>query len=50
VEQNARLALATANRAAVLEQGRVVHQGAAADLASDPVIADHYFGRAGAIA
>ena len=50
VEQNARLALQTAHRAAVLEQGRIVHQGAAADLAHDPVIADHYFGRAGLIA
>lgn len=50
VEQNARLALATAHRAAVLEQGRVVHEGRAADLADDPLIADHYFGRAGAIA
>jgi branched-chain amino acid transport system ATP-binding protein len=50
VEQNARLALQTADRATVLEQGRVVHSGAAADLAEDPVIADHYFGRAGLIA
>jgi branched-chain amino acid transport system ATP-binding protein len=50
VEQNARLALQTAHRAAVLEQGRVVHSGRAADLAEDPVIADHYFGRAGLIA
>jgi branched-chain amino acid transport system ATP-binding protein len=50
VEQNARLALQTADRAAVLEQGRVVHAGQAADLAEDPVIADHYFGRAGLIA
>lgn len=50
VEQNARLALATAHRAAVLEQGRLVHEGRAADLADDPLIADHYFGRAGAIA
>jgi branched-chain amino acid transport system ATP-binding protein len=50
VEQNARLALQTAHRAAVLEQGRIVHQGAAAELAEDPVIADHYFGRAGLIA
>ncbi len=47
VEQNARLALQTAHRAAVLEQGRVVHEGDAGDLESDPVIADHYFGRAG---
>lgn len=50
VEQNARLALQTAHRAAVLEQGSVVHQGVASDLADDPVIADHYFGRSGAIA
>jgi len=50
VEQNARLALQTAHRAAVLEQGRVVQQGLAADLADDPVIADHYFGRTGLIA
>lgn len=50
VEQNAKLALMTAHRAAVLEQGRVVHSGQAADLAEDPVIADHYFGRAGLIA
>lgn len=46
VEQNAKLALQTAHRAAVLEQGRIVHQGPAAELADDPVIADHYFGRA----
>lgn len=46
IEQNAKLALDTAHRAAVLEQGRVVHRGQARDLASDPVVADHYFGRA----
>ena len=45
VEQNARLALQTAHRAAVLEQGRIVQQGVASDLASDPVIVDHYFGQ-----
>jgi branched-chain amino acid transport system ATP-binding protein len=50
VEQNARLALQTAHRAAVLEQGRLVHEGMASELANDPVIADHYFGRAGLIA
>jgi branched-chain amino acid transport system ATP-binding protein len=50
VEQNARLALETANRAAVLEQGRIVHAGPARELSQDPVIADHYFGRAGVIA
>ncbi|MES2484128.1 MAG: ABC transporter ATP-binding protein [Pseudomonadota bacterium] len=48
VEQNARLALETAHRAAVLEQGRIVKQGAAADLADDPEIAEHYFGQAAA--
>ncbi len=46
VEQNAKLALQTAHNAAVIEQGRIVHQGAAADLIDDPVVADHYFGRA----
>jgi len=46
VEQNAKLALKTAHMAAVLEQGRIVHQGTACDLAEDPIIADHYFGRA----
>ncbi|HSV79569.1 MAG TPA: ABC transporter ATP-binding protein [Ramlibacter sp.] len=46
VEQNARLALQTAHHAAVLEQGRIVQQGIAKDLADDPVIADHYFGQA----
>lgn len=45
VEQNARLALEAATRAAVIEQGRIVHQGPAFDLANDPVVADHYFGR-----
>ena len=50
VEQNAKLALQTARHAAVLEQGRIVHQGEAAALADDPVIADHYFGRAAAAA
>jgi branched-chain amino acid transport system ATP-binding protein len=50
VEQNARLALQTSHRAAVLEQGRMVQEGDAADLAEDPIIADHYFGRAGLIA
>jgi branched-chain amino acid transport system ATP-binding protein len=45
VEQNARLALQTAHRAAVLEQGRIVQHGIAEDLANDPVIEDLYFGR-----
>ncbi|MGV6871943.1 ABC transporter ATP-binding protein [Pseudochelatococcus sp. B33] len=50
VEQNARLALQTAHRAAVLEQGRVVMTGKASDLADDPLVADHYFGRTKEIA
>jgi branched-chain amino acid transport system ATP-binding protein len=45
VEQNAKLALDTAQNAAVIEQGRIVQKGSARDLANDPVIADHYFGR-----
>ncbi len=50
VEQNARLALQTADVAAVLEQGRMVRRGAAAELAEDPAIADHYLGRGAASA
>ena len=46
VEQNARLALQTAHHAAVLEQGRIVRQGTAAELAADPAITDLYFGQA----
>ncbi|MFY2834627.1 ABC transporter ATP-binding protein [Achromobacter xylosoxidans] len=46
VEQNARLALETAHRAAVLDQGRVVKQGDARSLARDPEIEEHYFGQA----
>lgn len=49
VAQNARLSPEAAHRAAVLEQGRIVKQGIAADLANDPVIADHYIGQAAAI-
>lgn len=48
IEQNAKLALETAHSAAVIEQGRIVHRGAAAALANDPAVADHYFGRAAA--
>lgn len=45
VEQNAKLALETAHHAAILEQGRVVMRGVAADLAHDPLVTDHYLGR-----
>ena len=41
VEQNARLALQTGHRAAVLEQGRIVREGDADELANDRLIADH---------
>lgn len=44
VEQNAKLALETANRAALIEQGRVVHSGAASELANNPVVVSHYLG------
>jgi branched-chain amino acid transport system ATP-binding protein len=45
VEQNARRALASADRAYVMESGRIVHQGSASQLASDPRIEAHYLGR-----
>jgi branched-chain amino acid transport system ATP-binding protein len=46
VEQNAMLALGTASRAYVLETGRVVRQGAAAEVRADPAIAAAYLGLA----
>ncbi len=49
VEQNAKLALETAHLAAVLDHGRIVQAGAAADLARDPRIIDHYFGTAASV-
>jgi branched-chain amino acid transport system ATP-binding protein len=45
VEQNARLALETADRALVMQRGRVALEGAAADLARDPRVRDVYLGR-----
>jgi branched-chain amino acid transport system ATP-binding protein len=44
VEQNAHLALKYASRAYVLENGRVVMEGGAADLARDPQIRKAYLG------
>ena len=44
VEQNARAALKVADRAAVMEGGRIVLAGAAADLAADPRVAGAYLG------
>lgn len=44
VEQNAQLALRTAHRAHVLESGRIVLSGAAADIAADEQVARSYLG------
>ena len=44
VEQNARAALAVADRAAILVEGRVAHEGAGAALLDDPVVAALYLG------
>lgn len=45
VEQNAKLALEATNRAYVIEQGRIVHEGASGDLARNPEIVTHYLGQ-----
>ena len=44
VEQNARRALALANRAYVMETGRLTLEGSAADLANDPAVIEAYLG------
>lgn len=44
VEQDISLALKAANRAYVLESGRVVLQGSAEELKNNPHIRDHYLG------
>lgn len=44
VEQNARAALKIADRAYVLESGRVTMQGPAAELAADPKVIEAYLG------
>lgn len=46
VEQNARAALALADRALILVEGKAAHEGKAADIASDPVIRGLYLGLA----
>jgi branched-chain amino acid transport system ATP-binding protein len=45
VEQNARLALETADRALVMQRGRVALEGPARELAADPRVRDVYLGR-----
>lgn len=47
VEQNARLALTTANRAYVIERGRIVCSGTATDVAGDQRVIDAYLGGEG---
>jgi|FaiFalDrversion2_1042247.scaffolds.fasta_scaffold00334_2 branched-chain amino acid transport system ATP-binding protein len=44
VEQNARAALAVADRAYVLERGRIVRSGSARDLQADPAVHSAYLG------
>jgi len=44
VEQNAKAALALADRGYLLEAGRVVLTGTAAELASNPQVVEHYLG------
>ena len=47
VEQNARAALRSTKHAYVMEQGRIVHQGASSVLAQDPDVISHYLGQGG---
>ena len=44
VEQDAHAALAIADRAYVMEDGRIVAEGPAAELRADPAIRDAYLG------
>jgi branched-chain amino acid transport system ATP-binding protein len=44
VDQNARAALAVADRAYVLETGRIVLEGTGRELAADPRIREAYLG------
>jgi branched-chain amino acid transport system ATP-binding protein len=44
VEQNARMALRTAQQAYVLERGEIALQGTAAELAKDPRLQAAYLG------
>jgi len=44
VEQNVKAALAIADRAVILVEGRLAHEGPAATLADDPIVAELYLG------
>ncbi|HKB53391.1 MAG TPA: branched-chain amino acid ABC transporter ATP-binding protein, partial [Ramlibacter sp.] len=44
VEQDVQLALSYADRAYVMETGRIVHQGRASDLIDDPAVQQAYLG------
>jgi len=44
VEQNVKAALAIADRAIILVEGLICHEGTAADLADDPIVAELYLG------
>ncbi|MFC5994385.1 ABC transporter ATP-binding protein [Pseudonocardia hispaniensis] len=44
VEQNAHLSMAIADRAAVLESGRIVLEGTPADISNNPALRDAYLG------
>jgi branched-chain amino acid transport system ATP-binding protein len=44
VEQNVRAALAIADRALILVEGQIAHEGAAAALAADPILGELYLG------
>jgi branched-chain amino acid transport system ATP-binding protein len=48
VEQNARLALETADRAVVMQRGQIVLEGPAGELSGDARVRDVYLGRTGA--
>jgi branched-chain amino acid transport system ATP-binding protein len=50
VEQKARQALKFANRAYLMETGRVIASGSAADFAADPLVSEAFLGRAPAAA
>jgi len=44
VEQNARKALAVANRAYVLETGEIIREGKGIELLNDPAVQEAYLG------